>query len=133
MKKITALIIFVVMSLFVSLQANADDSSINWQPWSNSLFAKAKKENKQVLVYVKASWCPWCQKMDRTTLSDPTIIDLINKRFVAVRFDIDNDAAQVKQFKVVNLPTGIIYNANHKRIKSFSGYQTAAELQQTLS
>jgi thiol:disulfide interchange protein len=130
MKKITALVIFVVMSLFVSLQANADDSAINWQSWSNSLFAKAKKENKQVLVYVKASWCPWCQKMDRTTLADPTIIALINKRFVAVRFDIDNDAAQVKQFKV---PNGIIYNANHKRIKSFSGYQTAAELQQTLS
>ncbi len=131
MRKITLLVFFVAITIFTCLQSNAA-SEINWQPWSNEVFVKAEKEHQLVMVYVKASWCPWCQKMDRTTLNDPNLVKLINTHYIPVRFDIDKDAAMVKELKVVKLPTAIIFNANHREIKRFSGYLTPVEMEEKL-
>jgi uncharacterized protein len=42
-----------------------------------------------VLLNLTAVWCYWCQLMDETTLSDPGIIDLINRELIPVRVDTD--------------------------------------------
>lgn len=44
-------------------------------------FAKAKKENKKVLLMFHASWCGWCHKMD-TSLNDPSVKKLFDDNFV---------------------------------------------------
>ncbi|AHC50707.1 thioredoxin [Sulfolobus acidocaldarius SUSAZ] len=75
-----------VSSAFLKLSSG---SPIDWFPWSDEAFDKAKKEDKPVLVDVGASWCHWCHVMDETTYEDKEVIDLINKNFVAIKVDRD--------------------------------------------
>ena len=67
----------------------ASNSPINWYPWSEEAFEKAKKEDKPVLVDVGAVWCHWCHVMDEETYSDPEVVKIINENFVAVKVDRD--------------------------------------------
>ena len=44
-----------------------DPKAIAWQPWSDSVFADAKREHKFVLLDLQAVWCHWCHVMDEKT------------------------------------------------------------------
>ena len=50
-------------------------------------YAKAAKENKNVLVIFHASWCGWCRKMD-SSLHDKTVEPLIDKNFETVHLTV---------------------------------------------
>ena len=82
-------IIPIVFFLFFNCSAWAtektnvtNDSLINWQEWSAESFAKAKKENKLVIMDLEAVWCHWCHVMDAKTYHDPNVATLINKHFI---------------------------------------------------
>lgn len=62
---------------------------IAWQSWDEAAFARARDENKPVLLSISAVWCHWCHVMDETTYSDDRVIAKINEQFVPVR--VDND------------------------------------------
>lgn len=62
---------------------------IAWQTWSEEAFARAKRDDKPILLSISAVWCHWCHVMDETSYSDPQVIAAINERFVPVR--VDND------------------------------------------
>ncbi|MES2570732.1 MAG: DUF255 domain-containing protein, partial [Verrucomicrobiota bacterium] len=55
----------------------AKPSSIQWQPWSEALFEKARREQRFVLLDLGAVWCHWCHVMDELTYGDPAVIELI--------------------------------------------------------
>src|SRR3990172_13104646 len=61
------------------------DHKIAWMEWSDASFAKAKQEDKLILLDITAVWCHWCHVMDETSYSDLEIIRIINERFVPVR------------------------------------------------
>ena len=67
----------------------AADSPIDWWPWCDEAFEKAKKEEKPVLVDIGASWCHWCHVMEETTYRDPDVVSVINENFVAIKVDRD--------------------------------------------
>src|ERR1051325_3417528 len=63
---------------------------IQWQPWSNDVFVRAKREHRFVLLDLEAVWCHWCHVMDEMTYSDDRVIALMNQRYIAVRVDQDS-------------------------------------------
>src|SRR5262245_28588548 len=69
--------------------APAPSAEIAWQPWSAETFARAKAENRLLLVDVVAEWCHWCHVMDRTTYADADVAAAISSDYVAVRVDHD--------------------------------------------
>lgn len=64
-------------------------SEIPWEEWGEAAFERARREDRPVLLSISGTWCHWCHVMDETTYSDPRIIDLIARRFVAIRVDTD--------------------------------------------
>lgn len=62
---------------------------VRWMPWSEAAFARARSENKPVLLDIGAVWCHWCHVMDRESYEDATTADLINQNFVPVKVDRD--------------------------------------------
>jgi len=62
---------------------------IHWKEWSPDTFARAKSEDKPILLAISAVWCHWCHVMDETTYSDDAVIAKINDRFIPIR--VDND------------------------------------------
>ncbi len=61
---------------------------IDWYPWGEEAFERAKKENKPVLVDVGAAWCHWCHVMDKS-YEDPEVVKIVNEHFVAIKVDRD--------------------------------------------
>jgi len=72
-----------------SFLREAAEQPVDWYPWGEEAFERAKREDKPVLVDVGAVWCHWCHVMDRETYSDPEIALFINTNFVAVKVDRD--------------------------------------------
>ena len=63
--------------------------SVNWSEWSDDAFARAKTEDKPILLDIGAVWCHWCHRMDEDTYNQPEIAAFINKHFVPIK--VDND------------------------------------------
>ncbi|MEX2446610.1 MAG: DUF255 domain-containing protein [Dehalococcoidia bacterium] len=64
-------------------------SEIPWMEWGDEAFARARAGDLPVLLSVSGTWCHWCHVMDETAYSDQRIIDLVRRRFVAIRVDTD--------------------------------------------
>tara|TARA_R110002049_G_scaffold309268_1_gene519523 strand:- start:32674 stop:34656 length:1983 start_codon:yes stop_codon:yes gene_type:complete len=60
---------------------------VNWYPWGEEAFAKARKENKMVFLSVGYSACHWCHVMERESFVDPEIARIMNERFVCIKVD----------------------------------------------
>ncbi|MGO8720186.1 MAG: thioredoxin domain-containing protein [Acidobacteriaceae bacterium] len=62
---------------------------VGWQEWGDAAFARARNENKPILLDIGAVWCHWCHVMDRESYEDPEIADIINGHFIPVKVDRD--------------------------------------------
>ncbi len=60
---------------------------VDWYPWGQEAFEKARRENKPILLSVGYSTCHWCHVMERESYSDPSIAEIINTGFVAIKVD----------------------------------------------
>jgi uncharacterized protein YyaL (SSP411 family) len=45
--------------------------AVDWQSWSDSVFERARTENRFVLLDLEAVWCHWCHVMERETTTIP--------------------------------------------------------------
>jgi uncharacterized protein YyaL (SSP411 family) len=109
----------------VSLHAEtipSKPSLIDWQEWSAESFAKAKKENKLVIMDVEAVWCHWCHVMDAKTYHNPRVASLINKHFVAIRVDQDAHPDISNRYEDYGWPATIIFDSEGKEIVKRRGY-----------
>ena len=69
---------------------------VDWYPWGEQAFTKARKEKKPIFLSVGYSTCHWCHVMERESYSDPEIAKAMNANFVCImvdreeRPDVDN-------------------------------------------
>ena len=68
---------------------SARHQPIAWMEWGAEAFAKAKAEDKPVLLDIGAVWCHWCHVMDRESYENAETARIINDLFVAVKVDRD--------------------------------------------
>lgn len=62
---------------------------ICWQPWGNAAFEEAIRLDKPIFLVISSLWCQWCHIMDETTLSEPSIITIVNNDYIPIRVDSD--------------------------------------------
>ena len=62
---------------------------IHWHQWGEEAFAAAKAENKPILLDIGAVWCHWCHVMDRESYDDPSVAEILNREFIAIKVDRD--------------------------------------------
>ena len=60
---------------------------VDWYPWSNEAFQRAKEENKPVFVSIGYSTCHWCHVMERECFEDNQVADLMNRTFICIKVD----------------------------------------------
>jgi uncharacterized protein len=68
---------------------SAAHQPIDWYEWGENAFARAKSENKPLLLDVGAVWCHWCHVIDRESYENAEIAKIINEHFVPVKVDRD--------------------------------------------
>jgi uncharacterized protein YyaL (SSP411 family) len=60
---------------------------VDWFPWSEAAFAKAKAENKPVMLSIGYATCHWCHVMEHECFEDQEVADLLNKYFITIKVD----------------------------------------------
>jgi uncharacterized protein YyaL (SSP411 family) len=60
---------------------------VDWYPWSNEAFQRAKEENKPVFVSIGYSTCHWCHVMEKECFDDNQVADLMNRNFICIKVD----------------------------------------------
>jgi uncharacterized protein YyaL (SSP411 family) len=60
---------------------------VDWLPWGEEAFARARAESKPLLVSVGYSSCHWCHVMERESFEDEATAALMNELFVSVKVD----------------------------------------------
>jgi uncharacterized protein YyaL (SSP411 family) len=60
---------------------------VDWYPWGEEAFEKARKEDKPIFLSVGYSTCHWCHVMEHESFENPEIADLINQWFVPIKVD----------------------------------------------
>ena len=60
---------------------------VDWYPWSQEAFDKAKAENKPIFLSIGYSTCHWCHVMEKECFEDQEVADLLNNAFVCIKVD----------------------------------------------
>ena len=60
---------------------------VDWYPWGDEAFQKAKDEDKPIFLSVGYSTCHWCHVMAHESFEDAETADILNKYFVSVKVD----------------------------------------------
>ncbi|HEY1172252.1 MAG TPA: thioredoxin domain-containing protein [Verrucomicrobiae bacterium] len=60
---------------------------VDWYPWGEEAFAKARKEDKPVLVSIGYSTCHWCHVMERESFESEAVARVLNEHFVCIKVD----------------------------------------------
>jgi uncharacterized protein YyaL (SSP411 family) len=60
---------------------------VDWYPWGDEAFAKAKAEDKPVFVSIGYSSCHWCHVMEKECFDDEEVAELMNRAFVCIKVD----------------------------------------------
>ena len=60
---------------------------VDWYPWGEEAFAKARKENKPIFLSIGYSTCHWCHVMEHESFENDDIAGLMNRYFVSIKVD----------------------------------------------
>ena len=60
---------------------------VNWYPWGDEAFAKAKEENKPIFLSIGYSTCHWCHVMAHECFEDEEVASLLNEAFISIKVD----------------------------------------------
>lgn len=60
---------------------------VDWYPWSEEAFEKAKQENKPVLVSIGYAACHWCHVMEKESFENPEVAAIMNEHFINIKVD----------------------------------------------
>ena len=60
---------------------------VDWYPWSDEAFEKARREDKPIFLSIGYSTCHWCHVMERESFEDEQVAALMNESYVAIKVD----------------------------------------------
>ncbi|HEX2769815.1 MAG TPA: thioredoxin domain-containing protein [Geobacteraceae bacterium] len=63
------------------------DNPVDWHPWGEEAFAKARRENKLVFLSVGYATCHWCHVMAHESFADPEVAEVVNRYTVPIKVD----------------------------------------------
>ncbi len=60
---------------------------VDWYPWGEEAFAKARSEDKPIFLSIGYSACHWCHVMERESFENDSIANIMNEHFVNIKVD----------------------------------------------
>ena len=98
------------------------------------ILKKAKKENKQIIVYATSKSCYFCKKMDREVLGLDDIKKQIDKNYIYIKNDMDESSLPFNLQRVYKkiTPTFFIVSKDGKYIKQYPGSWTKSDFEDIL-
>lgn len=63
------------------------ENPVNWYPWCEEAFDKAKSEDKPIFLSIGYSTCHWCHVMAHESFEDKQTAEILNKYFISIKVD----------------------------------------------
>ncbi len=63
------------------------DNPVNWYPWCEEAFERARSEDKPVFLSIGYSTCHWCHVMAHESFEDEEIAEILNQYYIAIKVD----------------------------------------------
>ena len=63
------------------------DNPVDWYPWGTEALARARAEDKPLLISIGYSSCHWCHVMAHESFEDPAVAAVMNEHFVCIKVD----------------------------------------------
>jgi uncharacterized protein YyaL (SSP411 family) len=63
------------------------NNPVDWYPWGEEAFARARAEDKPIFLSIGYSTCHWCHVMEHESFEDPSIAAVLSRDFIAVKLD----------------------------------------------
>ena len=63
------------------------ENPVDWYPWGDEAFEKARSENKPVFLSIGYSTCHWCHVMAHESFEDVEVARLLNDAFISIKVD----------------------------------------------
>jgi uncharacterized protein YyaL (SSP411 family) len=81
---------------------------VDWYPWGDEAFAKARREDKPIFLSIGYSTCHWCHVMEAESFTNKAIADYMNAHFVSIKVDREErpDLDRVYQNYVIGVSEG---------------------------
>jgi uncharacterized protein YyaL (SSP411 family) len=90
------------------LQQHANNP-VDWYPWGDEAFSKAKDEDKPIFLSIGYSTCHWCHVMEKESFEDKEIAKFMNESFINVKVDreeLPEVDALYMEFSQAIMPSG---------------------------
>src|SRR5688500_15075689 len=63
------------------------DNPVDWYPWGDAAFEKARQDDKPIFLSVGYSTCHWCHVMEHESFEDARIAEVLNRHYVSIKVD----------------------------------------------
>ena len=63
------------------------NNPVDWHPWGEAAFEKARREDKPIFLSIGYSTCHWCHVMEEESFEDEEVAQLMNETFVSIKVD----------------------------------------------
>ncbi len=103
-----------------------------WSTNYAAALAEAAREHKPALVFFTASWCGPCKMMVRSTLSEPSVQQVLSN-FARVAIDIDEQHDLAAQHGIEAVPTFVLLTDVSNEVQRTTGFQTADDFDSWLN
>ncbi len=114
--------------------AIASGSGIAFSPGGfDEALARARAENRLLLVDVYTDWCGWCKKLDREVFADGRV-GAAAKDLVAVKVNAEKGGEEIaRRYRVRGYPTILFLDGAGKVVERIDGYVDAGEMVKVVS
>ncbi len=98
---------------------------IAWQTVPGQAQASAQQSDRPLLVYIGASYCGYCKKLEKKTWANKTVARMVTDRFVPLKVDGQRNAEIARQLNVRAFPTVVVLSADGHVLARQAGYVDA--------
>jgi len=147
MKRILTIFFFIPFIMGLS-SIKGESPKIKWVDFNTGL-AQAQQSGKLAVIDCYTDWCGWCKVMDKKTFSDPKIIERINEKYIAIKFNPEKpgkyfagskDSLSGRQLlmalsnnKPSGYPTFFFFVPQDAKLFQLPGYQDANQFGATMN